>query len=106
MRVTLVPTSKAGFAVRDRPEAREGSAGALSFSAARAGDYAVVVSQRMWIDVVDPAGKALEPVRVERRLRCDGIAKSLVFALAPGAYRLQLSEGASPSLRILVAPLD
>ena len=104
-RVMLGSPVTAGFTFRAKPENEGQFAAAFAFRAAAGGEYAVIVGQRMWIDVVDERGRALVPERVERGLRCDGIAKTLVFALTPGSYRLQLSEGASPSTRVLVAPL-
>lgn len=104
-RVSLGPPSGAGFALRPKPETEGRHAAAFDFRATANGEHAIVVGQRMWIDIVDARGRLLVPARVERGLRCDGIAKTLIFALVPGDYRLQLSEGASSSTRVLIIAL-
>ena len=95
------------FAFQRRPKLDQMSlyAGRLALEPPRDGEYRILVGQRVWVDIVDPAtGTALTPTTSERQLRCAGVAKNIGFVLAANKrYWLQISDGDEAETDVLVA---
>ena len=65
---------------------------------AKAGEYWIAADSAVWIDVINHNNAlALEPLEIERSLRCAGIHKALRFSLIAGDYDLVVaSEDRTP----------
>jgi len=94
------------FAFQSRPKLDQKNlyAGRLALEPPVEGEYRIMVGQRVWVDVVDPAtGTALTPTTSERQLRCAGVAKNIGFVLAAKKrYWLQVSDGDEAEADVLV----
>lgn len=99
--LTLAVAATAGLTVEHMP-APGSFAGRYAFAIDTPGTYRVALSAGAWIDVVDGRGKALESIAHTQGPACSGIRKIVDFALAPGAYTLQLSGAKAPALRVLI----
>jgi hypothetical protein len=79
--------------------------GLTAFAPGRGGVFRFSASNRAWIELIDRAtGKPLAPISSDKRLRCFGIPKALLFELAPGRdYLLQITASAGSELDLLVA---
>lgn len=80
-------------------------AGLMAFAPGRGGVFRVSASERAWIELIDrDTGLPLAPLSSDKRLRCFGIPKSLLFELKPQHdYLLQISAAAAPKLDLLIA---
>ena len=78
--------------------------GLVTFHAPTAGTYRIGLGGRAWIDVVQ-GGKAVESFAHAMGTACSGLAKMVDFRLAPGAYTIQLSAAADPTMRIAITRL-
>lgn len=103
--VTLHPTEHVSLMATPKSEKKaEGPtfAGLLAFSVPRDGEYRVSVDSALWIDVLD-GDKVLERTKLNRRMQCGRVHKSLGFALKAGVnYWLQLSSSKVPEVRVVL----
>ncbi len=79
--------------------------GRMAFAPGRGGVFRFSASDRAWIELIDRAtGTPLAPISSDKRLRCFGIPKALLFELAPGHdYLLQITASAGSELDLLIA---
>lgn len=73
----------------------------LPFTVARAGTYAIALSEAAWMDVVRGADRALSSGH-RHGPPCSGIRKIVDFRLAPGRYALQLIGAPRPEGIVLI----
>lgn len=95
-RVSLIATPKT--------EKVEGQtfAGLLTFSVPQDGNYRVSSDTAFWIDVLD-GDKALERAKLNRRMQCGRVHKSIGFALKAGViYWLQLSSSKTRGVQVMI----
>jgi hypothetical protein len=95
-RVSLTAASKTAEKV-------EGTfAGLLFFSVPQDGNYRVSSDTALWIEVLDK-DKALERTKLNRRMQCGRVHKSIGFALKAGVnYWLQLSGSKGREVQVLL----
>lgn len=79
--------------------------GLTAFAPGRGGVFRVSTSERAWIELIDRStGAPLAPISSDKRLRCFGVPKSLLFEIRPGHdYLLQITAAASPEVDLLIA---
>jgi hypothetical protein len=83
-------------------ESPEQFAGLVPISVPRDGMYRISVSTHLWLEVLDGDAK-LQRVRLEPRLHCGAVQKSLGFALKAGViYWLQLSGNKSQEVHVII----
>lgn len=103
--VVLHPTHQVSLTATPKSEKKiEGQtfAGYLVFSVPQDGNYRVSADTAVWIDVLDGA-KALERTKLNRRMQCGHVHKSLGFTLQAGVtYWLQLSGGKVQEVHLLL----
>ncbi len=103
--VALHPTDHVSLTAMPKTEKKaEGQtfAGLLAFSVPRDGDYRVSADTTVWIDVLD-GDRALERTKLNRRMQCGHVHKSLGFTLKAGVtYWLQLSGSRGQEARVLI----
>ena len=98
----LKPAETVGFAPPlARPPAPGSHGGAFPLTIRAAGSYRILLGAKAWIDVARD-GATLASTAHDHGASCSGIAKSVTFALEPGAYSLQLSEVASRAITVQV----
>jgi len=105
-RLKLVPFAEAKFALSPEraPKFSPSYAGAFALDAPAApGVYAVGLSARGWIDVVQD-GKFLKAVAFSEAAGCPSLAKIVKFRLAAGPATLQLSGLGDPEVAVVVSP--
>jgi hypothetical protein len=68
-----------------------------------AGRYIVAIDHPAWIDLIGADGQAARPAQFGHGPACSSIRKQLRFDLTPGDYRLQFSNAATPTLRLMVS---
>lgn len=106
-RLSLLPAADLKPAALSKQEANpKGSFGGIvAFAPGRGGMFRVSTSERAWLDVIDRAGaRPLTPLSSDKRLRCFGVAKALVFELEPGAdYLLQVTAASARELDLMIA---
>ena len=103
-RVTLVDIQAIKFAVPPERAPKIGTlAAALTFIVASPGVYDVGLSGEGWIDVVQN-GAAVTSSDFSGQKNCPGLHKSVRFALAAGVATLQLSNVASETIDVAIAP--
>ena len=96
-RVALLATPKS-----EKENAVQTFAGLLSFSVPQDGNYRVSADSALWIDVLD-GDKALERTKLNRRMQCGRVHKSLGFILKAGTnYWLQLSGSKVQEVHVLI----
>lgn len=78
--------------------------GLLAFLVTRAGTYRVALGTAAWVDVIGN-GTSIASTAHGRGPACSGIRKMVDFALAPGAYVLQISGSGDPVTGVMVTPL-
>ena len=103
--VVLHPADQVSLIAAPKSEKKpEGQtfAGLLAFSVPQDGDYRVSSDTALWIDVLD-GGKALERTKLNRRMPCGRVHKSLGFSLRAGlTYWLQLSGNQKQEVHVII----
>lgn len=103
--VTLGSFDRVGFAVAPAKRAKPGGfGGTVGFSVARRGVYRIALGGPAWVDLVR-GRRVLASIAHAHGAVCTGVTKTVDFRLAPGRYAVQLSGGAEPDIRVLVARL-
>jgi len=74
--------------------------GMLGLTVDRAGDYAVALGARGWIDVVK-GGKTTHPAGHGHGPACSTIHKIVEFDLEPGVYAIQISGSSDPAVAVM-----
>lgn len=79
--------------------------GLMAFSPGSGGVFRVSSSERTWIELIDRnSGVPLSPISSDKRLRCFGVRKSLLFEIEPGRdFLLQVTAAANNELDLLIA---
>ena len=81
-------------------------AGYVAFSVPHDGEYRVSVDTTVWIDVLD-GDKIVERTKLNRRMQCGHVHKSLGFTLNTGVnYWLQLSSSKAPEVHLVLTPVE
>lgn len=105
MEITLMPSSSVTFATPLVRPAPAGSAGGMvTLSVAIAGKYRLSLGGAVWADVIGPDGKSIAATAHGHGPDCSGIHKYVDFALQPGRYVLQLSEGKAATVGAMLTP--
>jgi len=79
-------------------------AGYVAFSVPHDGEYRVSVDSTAWIDVLD-GDVVVERTKLNRRMQCGHVHKSLGFTLKTGVnYWLQLSSSKAPEVHLVLTP--
>ncbi len=103
--LSLVPIGAVPLAFPlGKPAQPRDHGGLATVHVAIAGTYRIGLGTRAWIDVVRD-GKPVASIAHKMGEPCSGIAKMVDFRLAPGAYTVQLSAAADPSVRIAITRL-
>jgi hypothetical protein len=104
--LTLKPAGEVKLLVPPGREASAGSyAGLLPLLVPRISTYRISSDQRLWIDVVGPAG-VIKSSKFDMQAGCDKLRKSVAFRLEPETqYWIQLS-GSPLSNPVLLITLD
>jgi hypothetical protein len=104
--VTLHPADRVALTATSKTEKRgevPTFAGLLVFSVPRDGNYRVSADGALWLDVLE-GDKVLERRKLDRRIQCGHVHKSLGFALTAGVmYWLQLSGSKVQEVRLLLS---
>ncbi len=96
-RVSLSATPKT-----EKKDEGQTFAGLLAFSVPQDGSYRVSADTALWIDVLDE-DKALERTKLNRRMQCGHVHKSIGFALKAGVtYWLQLSGSKTRETHVMI----
>ena len=69
----------------------------------KAGLYEITLSDEAWIDVVQN-GASVKSSDFSGQKNCPGVRKSVRFPLAAGAATVQISNAASASIQVAIAP--
>ena len=103
--VALVPDESAGFVAPPERAPKPGAfGGVLKISALpKAGLYDITLSDEAWIDVVQN-GASVKSSDFSGQKNCPGVRKSVRFPLAAGAATVQISNAASASIQLAIAP--
>ena len=103
--VTLVPDETAGFALPPERAPKPGAfGGVLKIPALpKAGIYEITLSDEAWVDVVQN-GASVKSSDFSGQKNCPGVRKSVRFSLAAGAATVQISNAASASIQVAIAP--
>jgi len=103
--VTLQPSERVSLAATSKTEKKgEGQtfAGLLAFSVPQDGNYRVSADSTVWIDVLD-GDRVVERTKLDRRMQCGHVHKSLGFTLKTGVnYWLQLSSSKVPEVHLII----
>ncbi len=102
--ITLHPAERVSLLAKptEGPEAAASFAGLVPISVPRDGVYRISVSTHLWLEVLDGDAK-LQRVRVEPRLHCGAVQKSLGFAMKTGVtYWFQLSGAKSQEVQLMI----
>lgn len=106
-RLKLLPQAKLKPVALAKAEANPPNSfgGLMAFAPGRGGVFRVSTSERAWIELIDRStGAPLAPISSDKRLRCFGVPKSLLFEIRPGHdYLLQITAAASPEVDLLIA---
>ncbi len=101
-RVTLAPDPH--FAVTSSRGSEAGTFGAAYLvTISRPGSYAVLVSDRAWIDLV-AGGSTLRPTAHGEGPPCTSIRRRVTFTLSPGTYSLQISGSPNREVELAILP--
>jgi hypothetical protein len=103
--VALVPDESAGFALPPERALKPGTFGGVLKIAAlpKAGLYEITLSDEAWVDVVQN-GASVKSSDYSGQKNCPGVRKSVRFTLAAGAATVQISNAASASIQVAIAP--
>ena len=104
--VALHPAERVSLPVKpaEGPETAASFAGLLPISVSRDGLYRISVSTHLWLEVLSGDAR-LQRVRLEPRLHCGTVQKSLGFPLkAGGTYWLQLSGNKTREVSLVITP--
>jgi hypothetical protein len=97
--VLLTATSKS-----EKKSEGQTFAGYVAFSVPHDGEYRVSVDTTAWIDVLD-GDMVVERTKLNRRMQCGHVHKSLGFTLKTGVnYWLQLSFSKAPEVHLVLTP--
>jgi hypothetical protein len=90
--------------VKDLPATtRPGRVARINFRIATAGLYTVALDQKGWIDVTSAAGgESIKSISHAPGGSCTSIGKLVRFQLAPGAYRLTVTELGQDRLKAML----
>lgn len=79
--------------------------GLMAFSPGRGGVFRVSTGERVWVELIDRAtGVPLAPISSDKRLRCFGVSKALLFEISPARdYLLQITAATGSELDLLIA---
>jgi hypothetical protein len=103
--VVLHPTDQVSLLAIPKTEMKaEGQTftGLLAFSVPADGNYRVSADSAVWIDVLD-GDRALERTKLNRRVQCGHVHKSIGFTLKGGTtYWLQLSGSKTPEAHVMI----
>lgn len=101
--LALLPSRRVKLLVVPRREpAADSYAGILRLRVPRSGGYRVSASQRLWIEVVGPAG-VVKSSRFAMQAGCEALRKSVAFPLeAETDYWIELSGSPTPDPDLLV----
>ena len=69
----------------------------------KAGVYEITLSDEAWVDVVQN-GARVKSSDFSGQKNCPGVRKSVRFTLASGAATVQISNAASASIQVAIAP--
>ena len=116
IKITLYPSEKVTLAMAPRnPEVNvAGYSGLVSFHTGKAGPYRVLMTQYIWLEMIDASGKtAAITVRAgaldsnKQLNRCAGMGKNLSFDLAADTrYWLQLSGAQMRPVELAISAPD
>jgi hypothetical protein len=103
--VALVPNETAGFALAPERALKPGAfGGVLKISGLpKPGLYEITLSGEAWIDVVQN-GASVKSSDFSGQKNCPGVRKSVRFSLAAGAATVQISNAASATIQLAIAP--
>jgi hypothetical protein len=100
--VALHPTRQVRYVTQpEKPGGSVAHGGMVALSITAPGRYQVSLSSGAWIDMLKD-GAALVSVAHAPGPRCSSIRKTVVFALQPGPYVLQISANADPAIIVMV----
>jgi hypothetical protein len=101
----LLPSKQVKLQVAPRREpAPDSFAGLLKLRVKAAGTYRVSASQRLWIEVVGPAG-VVKSSKFAMEAGCESLRKSVAFPLEPETdYWIELSGSPTPDPVLLITP--
>ncbi|MDB5711939.1 MAG: hypothetical protein JWL96_4009 [Sphingomonas bacterium] len=103
--VALLPASGVTFATPlARPAPAGSTGGMLALTVTSAGKYRLSFGGAIWADVIGPDGKTIAPVGHGHGPDCSAIRKYVDFALQPGRYVVQLSEGKVTVIGAMLTP--
>jgi hypothetical protein len=99
--VALHPTRTVRYLTQpEKPGGSVAHGGMVSLPVTAAGHYQISLSSDAWIDVLKD-GATQQSVAHAPGPKCTSIRKTVVFALQPGTYVLQLSANADPAVTIM-----
>ncbi len=103
--LALLPSKQVRLQVAPRREpAPDSYAGILKLRVNRAGTYRVSASQRLWIELVGPAG-VVKSSKFAMQAGCESLRKSVAFALDPETdYWIELSGSPTSDPVLLITP--
>jgi hypothetical protein len=103
--VALVPDESAGFVAPPERAPKPGAfGGVLKIQALpKAGIYEITLSDEAWVDVVQN-GASVKSSDFSGQKNCPGVRKSVRFSLAEGAATVQISNAASATIQLAIAP--
>jgi hypothetical protein len=107
MTLALRPPADAKLPTPPERAPKEGTfAGFASFkSAPKAGLYTISLSAGGWIDVVQD-GHALKPKAFSGATDCDGIRKTMKYAIGASPFVLQISGTREDSISVAILPSE
>ena len=103
--MALVPDESAGFVLPPERAPKPGAfGGVLKISGLpKPGLYEITLSDEAWIDVVQN-GASVKSSDFSGQKNCPGVRKSVRFPLAAGSATVQISNAASASIQVAIAP--
>ena len=102
--MTLHPAERVSLPAKpaEGPEATASFAGLVPISVPRDGVYRISVSTHLWFELLNGDTK-LQRIRLEPRLHCGAVQKSLGFPLKAGVtYWLQLSGSKTQEVHVVI----
>ena len=105
--VKLLPQAKLKPLALTKAEANPPNTfgGLMAFAPGRGGVFRVSARERTWIELIDRNTRLpVAPISSDKRLRCFGVPKSLLFEVKPGRdYLLQITAASGNELDLLIA---
>lgn len=99
--VALHPTRQVRYLTQpEKPGGSVAHGGMVALSIAAPGRYQVSLSSDAWLDMLKD-GAAQRSVAHAPGPKCSPIRKTVIFALRPGAYVLQISANADPAVTVM-----